>query len=62
MTARTPKASSKPSTTSQTDQVRVVYGITKAINIGIGARADMERYVALMNAQAPQYNHRIEEL
>lgn len=55
----TPKSSSRP-TTSEPD-VNLVYGITKAIVIGHGPRAQMEAAAARLNEQAPQYKHRIEE-
>lgn len=47
--------------TATDDRVKVVYGIAKAIVIGEGPRSMMQGYVDRMNAQAPQYNHRIEE-
>ena len=44
-----------------TDHVTVVYG-TIPIVIAAGPRKVMEAYVERMNAQAPEYNHRIEEV
>lgn len=45
-----------------TDIVNAVYGQTKAVVIGTGPRAMMQGYVDRMNEQAPQYEHRIEEV
>lgn len=44
------------------DMAQVVYGVGKEIVIASGPKDMMDEYAERMNAQAPQYNHRVREV